>query len=129
MIGDLHAPIASLWQAIIDRPFDLADEYERLWMEQEVVGKNHFINVRAAFNRDPTPALFLYLLARCVKAAIRYNPNGEFNNTADHRRRGARPATMRNNILHAAKVLSGTTHIHQADYLETLKDARPDDVI
>lgn len=129
VIGDLHAPVASLWRAIIDAPFDLADEYERLWVEQQTVGRDHFIKVREAFNREPAPALFLYLLARCVKAAIRYNRNGEFNNTADHRRRGARPAKMRNNIVRAAKVLSGKTLVHQADYLETLKDARPGDVV
>lgn len=129
VIGDLHAPIASMWRAIIDAPFDLADEYERLWLEQQTVGKNHFINVREAFNREPAPALLLYLLARCVKAAIRYNRDGKFNNTADHRRRGARPATMRDNIIRSAKVLSGKTHVHQADYLETLKDARPGDVV
>lgn len=129
VIGDLHAPIASLWQAIINAPLELADEYERLWIEQETVGKDHFTNVRAAFNREPKPSLLLYLLARCVKAAIRYNRNGEFNNTADHRRRGARPATMRGNILRAAKILGGVTHVYQADYLETLKDAQPNDVI
>jgi DNA adenine methylase len=129
VLGDLHEPIASLWREIIDAPFDLADEYERLWKEQEIVGKGHFVEVRTAFNRKPAPALFLYLLARCVKAAIRYNRNGEFNNTADHRRRGARPATMRDNILRASKVLRGRTRVHHADYLETIRDAEPSDVV
>lgn len=129
VMGDLHEPIASLWREIIDRPFDLADEYERLWREQEIVGKAHFTDVRARFNRKPAPALFLYLLARCVKAAIRYNRNGEFNNTADHRRRGARPETMRENIVRASKALCGRTLVHHCDYLETLAEAQPDDVI
>ncbi len=129
VIGDLHAPVASLWRAIIDTPLALAAEYERLWLEQESVGREHFTHVRAAFNREPAPALFLYLLARCVKAAIRYNRDGEFNNTADHRRRGARPATMRDNILRAAEVLADKSIVRHADYLETLKDAEPRDVI
>lgn len=129
VIGDLHDPIASLWKAIIDSPLELAAEYERLWKQQETAGKGHFSEVRAAFNREPAPALFLYLLARCVKAAVRYNRNGEFNNTADHRRLGARPATMRDNIVRAAKLLSGRSCVRQADYLETLKDAQPNDVI
>jgi DNA adenine methylase len=129
VIGDLHEPIASLWREIIERPHDLADEYERLWNEQKTVGKGHFVDVRAAFNRKPAPALFLYLLARCVKAAIRYNRNGEFNNTADHRRRGARPETMRKNIVRAARTLHGRTRVRHADYLQTLSDANPSDVI
>jgi DNA adenine methylase len=129
VIGDLHKPIAELWQAIIDSPNDLADEYERLWHEQSRIGKTHFTQVRTAFNREHRPAEFLYLLARCVKAAIRYNRNGEFNNTADHRRRGARPATMRENILGAAQVFAGRTQVFNADYLESLQNATSADVI
>jgi DNA adenine methylase len=129
VIGDLHKPIASLWKAIIDSPHDLADEYERLWNDQERVGRKHFTEVRQAFNTNPQPALFLYLLARCVKAAIRYNRNGEFNNTADHRRRGSRPATMRDNIVRAAKIFGGKAHVQNAHYLDTLKDADARDVI
>ena len=129
VIGDLHKPIAMLWEAIINTPHDLADEYERLWLEQECAGRNHFAKVRQAFNVEPQPALFLYLLARCVKAAVRYNRNGEFNNTADHRRRGARPDTMRDNIVRAAKMLAGKALVRHAEYLCTLDDADARDVI
>ncbi len=129
VLGDLHTPIADLWDAIIQSPNDLADEYERLWIEQAAVGKGHFSQVRSAFNRSPQPSTFLYLLARCVKAAIRYNRNGEFNNTADHRRRGARPETMRGNIVRAAKLFAGKTKVLNAPYLDTLGDATTADVI
>ncbi|MFA7237319.1 MAG: DNA adenine methylase [Phycisphaeraceae bacterium] len=129
VIGDLHEPISALWKAIIDSPDELADEYERLWNEQPSIGRTHFNDVRRAFNTNPQPALFLYLLARCVKAAIRYNRNGEFNNTADHRRRGARPDTMRDNIFRAAKIFAGKTRVVNADYLDTLHDADPRDVV
>ncbi len=129
VIGDLHEPIAALWRAIIDSPHDLADEYERLWHEQARIGKTHFNEVRRAFNSNPEPALFLYLLARCVKAAIRYNRSGEFNNTADHRRRGARPETMRDNILRAGRIFAGRTRVLNAGYLDTLRDADTRDVV
>ncbi len=114
---------------IIGSPHELADEYERLWHEQIDAGRAHFTEVRTAFNRQQQPATFLYLLARCVKAAIRYNRNGEFNNTADHRRRGARPNTMRDNLVRAAKILTDRTQVFNADYLDTLREATPEDVI
>jgi DNA adenine methylase len=129
VIGDFHKPIAELWDAIINSAHRLADEYERLWLEQITVGKTHFNEVRKAFNQKPQPATFLYLLARCVKAAIRYNRNGEFNNTADHRRRGARPETMRDNIVRAAKVFAGNARVLNTNYLDTLNDADTSDVI
>lgn len=129
VIGDLHAPIADLWGAIINTPHDLADEYERLWHEQPAFGKAHFNEVRKAFNKEPRPSNFIYLLARCVKAAIRYNQSGEFNNTADHRRRGTRPVTMRDNIVRTAKLFAGKSEVFNAQYLETLSDAENSDVI
>jgi DNA adenine methylase len=129
VLGDLHPPIAELWKAIIESPQELADLYQKLWEEQSEIGKDHFTKVRTAFNLQPRPEFFLYLLARCVKAAIRYNRNGEFNNTADHRRKGARPETMRDNIVRAAKLFAGKTSVHNADYLETLKAATPADVV
>src|ERR1022692_1019132 len=55
VIGDVHEPIATLWEAIIDSPYDLADEYERLWNEQERVGRDHFNDVRRTFNINPQP--------------------------------------------------------------------------
>lgn len=129
VIGDLHKPIADLWGAIINAPHDLADEYERLWHEQPASGKSHFNEVRESFNREPQPATFLYLLARCVKAAIRYNKSGEFNNTADHRRRGIRPVTLRDNVVRTASLFAGKSKILNAEYLETLKGAGTSDVI
>lgn len=33
-ISDIHEPLMTLWQAIIDHPRELADNYERLWTEQ-----------------------------------------------------------------------------------------------
>lgn len=129
VIGDLHRPIAELWDAIISAPHDLADEYERLWHEQPNSGKSHFNEIRESFNKDPKSPTFLYLLARCVKAAIRYNKNGEFNNTADHRRRGIRPVTLRDNIVRTASLFVGRSTVFNADYLETLRDAGTSDVI
>jgi len=129
VIGDLHKPIADLWDAIISAPHDLADEYERLWHEQPASGKSHFNEVREAFNKEPQSPTFLYLLARCVKAAIRYNKNGEFNNTADHRRRGIRPVTLRDNVVRTASLFAGKSKVFNAGYLETLRDAGTSDVI
>lgn len=129
VIGDLHKPIADLWDAIINNPHDLADEYERLWHEQHNFGKAHFNEVRKAFNQEPQPPAFIYLLARCVKAAVRYNKNGDFNNTADHRRCGIRPLSLRDNIIRTSRLFTGKSQVSNAGYLDTLRDAGSSDVI
>ena len=55
----------------------------------------HFYTVREKFNRTQEPQLFLYLLARCIKGAVRYNNEGMFNQSPDKRCLGTRPETMR----------------------------------
>ena len=67
-----------LWREIIDRPAELAREYANLWQTQAGREREYYDVVRKRFNKDHKPSHFLHLLARCVKAAIRYNGNGEF---------------------------------------------------
>jgi DNA adenine methylase len=129
LINDGHEPIVDLWREIIERPNQLADEYERLWQKQVGREREFYDSVRADFNKNHLPADFLYLLARCVKAAIRYNGAGEFNNSPDNRRKGALPGTMRDRIVGASELLHGRTEILCGDYLAVLDQCEPSDVV
>jgi DNA adenine methylase len=128
-MNDINAPLMELWRAIAKRPDELADRYEFLWNSQKGRERTFYDEVRADFNRQHHPDAFLYLLARCVKAAIRYNTKGEFNNSPDNRRKGAHPQTMRRHILSAAALLGGRTDLTASDYREVLDAARSTDVI
>lgn len=128
-INDAHAPIIALWKAIIENPDDLSRRYRRLWENQQGREREYFDLIRDRFNRSHRPEDFLYLLARCVKAAIRYNSNGEFNNTPDNRRKGARPGEMDLRILGAANLLRGRTTLTCLDYREVLEHCGAGDVV
>ena len=128
-INDGHAALMDLWRAIIERPDVISDAYSRLWNAQLGNERKFFDQVRARFNVSHRPADFLYLLARCVKAAIRYNSNGEFNNTPDNRRKGARPAEMRRRIHHTSHLLQGRTKITGWDYKKVLDECTVKDLV
>ena len=128
VLGDLHRPLVDLWQDILRSPVGLADGYEALWHEQAGRERAFYDEVRARFNRTHAPPLFLYLLARCVKAAIRYNSKGEFNNSPDNRRRGARPELMRRHLLGASRLLKSGT-IRCADFRAVADEATPADLL
>ncbi|MEK6798857.1 MAG: DNA adenine methylase [Planctomycetota bacterium] len=128
-LNDAHSPLVKLWREILTRPDALADAYANLWDSQQGRERAFFDEVRARFNRKHDPADFLYLLARCVKAAIRYNSAGEFNNTPDNRRLGARPAEMRRRILGAAELLAESTRLTAQDYTRVLADCDNRDLI
>jgi DNA adenine methylase len=98
-INDLNKPLAELLNLMINRPEDAADSYAKLWRADAEDALEQFYTVRETFNRTQDPKLFLYLLTRCIKGAVRYNSDGFFNQSPDKRRLGTRPETMRHNIM------------------------------
>jgi DNA adenine methylase len=127
-IGDVNEPLMSLWSHIIDRPGSLSDDYEALWNEQLSDPRVYYEAVRVRFNATGEAHLLLYLLARCVKAAVRYGKSGAFNQSADHRRLGAKPATMRARIT-ATSALMREARVWAGDYQEALLAAPGDSVV
>lgn len=125
LIGDRLEPLVNLWQAIIDDATPIANEYERLWNAERKRPIQGFYEIREQFNRDKEPAKLLYLLARCVKNAVRFNPTGEFNQSPDKRRTGTRPDVMRKNLFGAHKLLHGRAQAICADFLEVFQEAQP----
>lgn len=129
VLNDAHEPLMILWEKIVDEPEELANEYTVMWQAQLGQQRAYYDLVRERFNAANEPHLFLYLLARCVKAAIRYNGDGKFNNSPDNRRLGMRPETMAQNIRHASALLRGRVRLTCQDYRETLSEATSEDVI
>ncbi len=128
-LNDGNAPLMALWRELVTQPDRLATAYETRWHEQLGREREYFQEVRGRFNHTHDPADMLYLLARCVKAAVRYNARGEFNNTPDHRRCGARPAEMKRRIEKTAELLRGAVQFSAQDYQHVLKQCTPHDLI
>jgi DNA adenine methylase len=129
VLRDVNQPLVALWQQILDDPDQLATEYQQLWAGGIVDPAVQYAAVRERFNADHRPADLLYLLARCVKAAVRYNAKGEFNQGPDNRRLGADPTRMRLRLLRTSAVLAGRTVVTAGDYTGSLRQAGPLDVV
>ena len=110
-------------------PDKLAKEYESLWNEQLDDPKSFYRKIRDEFNLTGKPDRFLYLLARCVKASVRYNANGEFNQSPDNRRRGTTPATMREQILGSSYLLKGKTSFSSTNYRDAVLGVKELDLV
>lgn len=128
-INDLNKPLVDLWRAITNTPDKLAKAYEVLWHEQLDDPKSFYKKIRDEFNLTGRPDCFLYLLARCVKASVRYNANGEFNQSPDNRRKGATPATMRDQIRGASFLLKGKTTFSSKNYRDVVLQATASDLV
>ncbi len=128
VINDVNSPLMGLWEQILDDPEGLANGYEAMWIAQQEDPREYFIEARAKFNATQEPLLLLYLLNRCVKAAVRYSKSGDFNQSADHRRLGARPAETRRRIFETSRTLAGTT-VMSGDYAPLLLEAGAEAVV
>jgi DNA adenine methylase len=129
VMGDSLVPLMELWRRLIDDPIRTASEYETLWTAQPDDGRQHFMQVREAFNQNRDPIKLLYLLARCVKNAPRFNKQGAFNQSADHRRRGMNPRKMRREMQGASELLRGRSEILVGDFEETTATATSRDLV
>ena len=128
-LNDINQPLMDLWQEILRAPEEMANAYSRLWNAQRGQERAYYDQVRAQFNRTQSPALFLYLLARCVKASVRYNNAEQFNQSPDNRRLGARPDRMRAQLLAASALLIGRTELRSQNYTEMLTNVGARDVV
>jgi DNA adenine methylase len=128
-INDLNKPLAELLNLIINRPEEIADAYTELWKADAEDALEHFYTVRETFNRTQEPKLFLYLLARCIKGAVRYNNEGLFNQSPDKRRLGTRPETMRQNIMAVSTLLRGKAVVTSHDFRDVLTASDEHDVV
>lgn len=127
-INDLNKPLVELLKLIVEKPNEIADSYTHIWYEQQS-NVEHYYQVREKFNTTNDPSLFLYLLARCVKAAVRYNSLGLFNQSPDKRRKGTQPEKMRKNIEGVSRLLKGKCIFTSWDYRDVLAEVRKNDFI
>lgn len=120
LINDLNAPLINMLQEAVERPQTLIEDYSSIWEEQFTYGEEHvqhFYDVRDRFNNgEKTPANMLYLLARCVKGAVRYGKNGNFNQSPDKRRHGTNPRTLASNVYEISHLLKGKAKFKALDY-------------
>jgi DNA adenine methylase len=128
-LNDLNQPLMDLLEEIINQPKRIADAYEKLWHAQLGQERAYYDLIRDKFNQTHRPDYFLYLLARCVKASVRYNANGEFNQSPDNRRKGRQPSSMRQEIFGVSKLLQGKTAVSSSDYREILNSVSESDLV
>lgn len=129
LLNDINAPLMRLWHHILTSPNALADTYDTLWHAQLGREKAYYNTIREQFNLTHDPAKLLFLIVRCVKASVRYNAQGEFNQSPDNRRKGTRPLTMRRQLQRTSAVMSGRTQLRATDYRAILAEVTPHDFV
>lgn len=132
-INDINYPLVKLMEECVNNPECLIQEYSAIWQGQFQEGQNninYFYKIRDEFNSGmKDPARMLFLLARVVKGAVRYNTHGDLNQSCDKRRYGTKPEMIANNAFKISKLLRGKTTFSSMDYKEVLAMTKPGDLV
>lgn len=129
IINDINEPLINLWKNIIENPKSIIKHYHDIWHGQHGNEEEYYYQIRERFNDTKQPEYLLFLLAKCVKAAVRYNAQGQFNQSPDKRRLGRNPQMMREDILKVSQLLKGKTECHSQDYQTILNLATDNDLV
>lgn len=133
IINDINEPLVDLMEECINNPAELSKDYESIWQGQYSDGEDnisYFYKIRDSFNEGRRePATMLFLLARVVKGAVRYNARGVMNQSCDKRRYGTKPELVARNAYQISALLKGKTEFYSKDYREILKIAKEGDLV
>ncbi|NVO10778.1 MAG: DNA adenine methylase [Bacteroidales bacterium] len=129
IINDINEPLINLWNEIVNSPQKIIKDYHHIWTEQLENEEAYYYEIREKFNQTKEPKYLLFLLAKCVKAAVRYNNDGQFNQSPDKRRKGRLPENMRYDILNVSYLLKDKVKFYSQDYEKILEMATERDLV
>lgn len=92
--SDIIPSLIGFWEMLRDDPDKLLEEYREDWKKLQEMGHEYYYTVRKRFNSDRDPSDLLFLSRTCVNGLIRFNQDGDFNNSFHHTRPGIDPGRL-----------------------------------
>ena len=126
--GDICTSLIDLWNEIKSNPIELSEAYRIRWTRLQVEGYQAYYAIRDDFNKNRSPQDLLFLSRTCVNGLIRFNANGDFNNSLNLSRHGISPDSLEKIILDWSKHIQGSEFIAD-DYTVTTETAKTGDLI
>lgn len=108
--SDINKELIALWNDIKDNPEKIIEDYTNMWNELNCDinlerKKEYFNSVRERFNQFRSPSDLIFLSRTTVNGLIRYNKNGEFNNSFHVTRNGIIPKSFSKIVYQWSEVL------------------------
>lgn len=126
--SDIIPELINLWNLIKSDPKFVADEYRKRWHRLQIEGSPVYYEVRDSFNKTRNPLDFLFITRTCVNGMIRYNSDGDFNNSFHLSRPGINPDTLEQILFQWSKAIQSTTFLN-VDYRECLASVKEGDFV
>ncbi|MCY3709917.1 MAG: Dam family site-specific DNA-(adenine-N6)-methyltransferase [Caldilineaceae bacterium] len=126
--GDIYEPLIQLWKVFQTDPDSVVYNYSQQWAQLQRSLPEYYYAVRDRFNRNPDPYDLNFLTRTCVNGIVRFNQNGEFNNSFHLSRKGMKPERFAKVVDSWHEIIQGVNFVCQ-DYEETLSGAQEGDFV
>lgn len=125
--GDICEPLVALWKEIQSNPIALYEYYKSQWEKLQTDYMTYY-RCRDSFNSTHSPYDLLFLSRTCVNGLIRFNGNGDFNNSLHYTRKGINPETLKEILIDWSNRIHNINFVC-ADYRESTASAQSNDFI
>lgn len=126
--SDIIPELIDLWNLIKSEPKLVAEEYRMRWQRLQKEGPCVYYEIRDSFNKTRNCLDFLFITRTCVNGMIRYNSDGEFNNSFHLSRPGINPDTLEKILYQWSHAIKKITFLN-VDYRECLSNAAKGDFV
>jgi DNA adenine methylase len=126
--SDVIPELIALWDAIKTDPEKVSVEYRKRWKKLQKEGYEVFYLIRDNFNATKNEHDFLFLTRTCVNGLIRYNNQGEFNNSFHLTRPGINPNNL-DEVIFQWHYIIRDIEFFNCDYRELTTTAKKGDFI
>ena len=128
LCGDICEPLINLWRLIQSDYETLFEQYKLRWEHLQNEGYLVFYEIRDNYNKKQNSADLFFLSRTCVNGLIRFNKNGEFNNSLHHTRKGIDPIRLKPILKNWSERLQGV-EFKSGDYWETTQNIKKGDFV
>ncbi|GHU64240.1 restriction endonuclease subunit M [Synergistales bacterium] len=126
--GDICKPLINLWRSIQSDYESLYEQYKIRWERLQNEGYLVYYEIRDNFNKNHDSNDLFFLSRTCVNGLIRFNKNGDFNNSLHHTRKGIEPERLKSVLSDWSERLQGI-EFFSGDYWETTQDVKSGDFV
>ena len=126
--NDIIPELVNLWEQIKMNPKAVSEEYRKRWQDLQKRGYVVYYEIRDNFNATRDCFDFLFITRTCVNGMIRYNDNGDFNNSFHLSRPGIHPDRLEKIIFEWSKYIQ-KFHFMNVDYKECLEGVKKGDFV
>ncbi len=126
--SDVYSPLINFWEVVKDTPEQVIMHYRKNWKELQNSFPDHYYVVRERFNKKSSGLDLAFLSRTCVNGIIRFNSEGQFNNSFHLSRKGMNPIMLEKIILEWSNRIQETS-FNCLSYQEILSYVKKGDFV